>query len=167
MKMENEIQMMHYQCNMASMIQLGKWFDYMRKNDVYDNTKIIIVSDHGSLLEQFDHMQFGEEKQENVMLFNALLMVKDFDSKEFTQNNEFMTNADVPTIASSDLIMEPKNPFTGNVISSSSKTESAQRIFYSLEWDTNENNGTEFMEGKWYSVEDDIFNKENWKKLDQ
>ena len=167
MKMENEIQMMHYQCNMASMIQLGKWFDYMRKNDVYDNTKIIIVSDHGSLLEQFDHMQFGEEKQENVMLFNALLMVKDFDSKEFTQNNEFMTNADVPTIASSDLIMEPKNPFTGNVISSSPKTESAQRIFYSLEWDTNENNGTEFMEGKWYSVEDDIFNKENWKKLDQ
>ena len=167
MKIENEVQMMHYQCNMASMIQLGKWFDYMRENEVYDNTKIIIVSDHGALLDQFDHMQFGEEKKENAMLFNALLMVKDFGSKEFTQNNEFMTNADVPTIAVSGLIEEPKNPFTGKMISSAPKTEAAQRIFYSLDWDTYENDGTTFMEGEWYSVQDDIFKKENWKKLEE
>lgn len=43
----DDYQVRHYQINMASMIQLGKWLDYLKEKGVYDNTRIIIVSDHG------------------------------------------------------------------------------------------------------------------------
>ena len=36
----------HYQINMCAMKKLGEYFDFLRENGVYDNTKIIIVSDH-------------------------------------------------------------------------------------------------------------------------
>ena len=51
--------MSHYHSNMASFLQLGKWFNYMREQGVYDNTRIIIVADHGWPLEQFKDMMFG------------------------------------------------------------------------------------------------------------
>ena len=47
MEMNTEYQVIHYHANMAAFIQLGKWFDYMRENNVYDNTRIIIAADHG------------------------------------------------------------------------------------------------------------------------
>ena len=43
----NELQMSHYHTNMSAILRLGEWLDYLRANDVYDNTRIIIVSDHG------------------------------------------------------------------------------------------------------------------------
>ena len=45
--MVNANQLAHYQINMAAMLQLANWFDYMRENGVYDNTRIILVADHG------------------------------------------------------------------------------------------------------------------------
>lgn len=52
---------------------------------------------------------------------NPLLLVKDFNSKEFTISNEFMTNADTPTLAVDNLIRNPINPFTGRVINNDEK----------------------------------------------
>jgi len=37
-----------YENNLWIMNTLIKWIDWMKENDVYDNTKIIIVSDHGA-----------------------------------------------------------------------------------------------------------------------
>lgn len=39
---------------MAAMLRLGEWFDYLREEGVYDNTRIILVSDHGYRLEQIE-----------------------------------------------------------------------------------------------------------------
>lgn len=46
LRMETELQVTHYQSNMAALLQLGEWFDYLRDNGVYDNTRIILVADH-------------------------------------------------------------------------------------------------------------------------
>ena len=100
---------MHYQVNMAAMIQLGKWFDYMREKDVFDNTRIILVADHGTSLQQWGELQIDEET--DVSFCYPLLMVKDFNSEEFTVSEEFMTNGDVPAIAMKDIIDNPRNPF--------------------------------------------------------
>ena len=54
--MENERQVTHYQSNMAAMLQLGRWFDYLRENGVYDNTRIIVMSDHGGTMGQFPEL---------------------------------------------------------------------------------------------------------------
>ena len=57
-----------------------------------------------------------KEKARNLLeWYYPLLLVKDFGSKEFVVSNEFMTNADVLTIATKNVINNPINPFTGNV----------------------------------------------------
>ena len=165
--METNSQIIHYHANVASLLEMGKWFDYLRENNVYDNTKIILVADHGRGLAQFDYMLMNDPEID-VEWCNPLLMVKDFDATEFSISNEFMTNADVPTIATKDLISNPINPFTGKLISDSEKVNHPQIITSSELWDTTTNNGTVFdtSDGHWYSVHDNIFEESNWKQIE-
>lgn len=167
MRVETERQMSHYQVNMAVLQVLGKWFDDLREKGVWDNTRIIIVADHGSNLRQFDDLMFGAEEDEDVMYYNPLLMVKDFNSTGFTTVDDFMTNADVPTLAFSELIEDPVNPFTGKPINSDAKNAPVQYVFGSHIYQTNKNNGNTFIPGIWYSVHDDIFDVNNWEILDE
>ena len=162
MKMETPKQRKHYCINMAAMLKLGEWFDYLRENGVYDNTRIIIVSDHGAkYVHQFDELMF---KYTDVMAFNCMLMVKDFGATGFHTDHTFMTNGDTPTIAMQGLIKDPVNPFTGNPINSDPKYEGPQILTNSHNWKVNENNGTTFdtSDRDWLSVHDDIFVEENW-----
>ena len=164
MNMVDARQMSHYQSNMAVMIQLGKWFDYLRENDVYDNTRIILVADHGQHLAHFDElvMNGGTSSLTNVEMYYPLLMVKDFDSDEFVTSYDFMTNADVPTLATMGLIENPINPFTGKAINSNEKTAHDQFILMSWDWDVLENNGNTFMPALWASVRDNLWEEANW-----
>jgi len=165
-KMDNELRQSHYHANMASFMALGKWFDYMRRNDVYDNTRIIIVADHGRSLQQFDNMLL-EDPELDVEWCNPLLLFKDFNSTEYTVSDEFMTNADTPTLAVKDIIENPVNPFTGKIINNSEKTAHPQLITSSRNWKVESNNGTVFntSDGEWYSVHDNIFDESNWKTV--
>ena len=151
----------HYQVNMASLIQLGEWFDYLRECGVWDNTRIIIVADHGRDLAQFDYLYFEDVNELDVEFFNPLLMVKDFDSEGFTTDMTFMTNADVPTIATDGLIDSPVNPFTGNAITNEDKY-GPLLIFRSHIFSVNENNGTQFQPGDWFVLNGDIFEESSW-----
>ena len=156
----------HYQTNMAVMIQLGKWFDYLRESGVYDNTRIILASDHGRGLEHSkDFLLNVDGSRVNVEMVFPLLMVKDFNSEGFTFSDEFMTNGDVPTLATRDVIDNPVNPFTGKRIDSSAKEAGEQYILLNTEWSIEVNNGNTFMPASWYAVRDNIWNKENWTLL--
>ena len=163
LKMETGEQMIHYHANMATLLQLGKWFDYMRKNGVYDNTRIILVSDHGRESKQLDELILNDGLC--VSWFYPLLMVKDFNSEGFTTSEEFMTNGDVPALAVANLIDNPMNPFTGKTIDSSEKLAHDQYVIASREWDVNINNGNTFLPANWYSVHDNIWEKDNWRLI--
>lgn len=52
-RMDTYTQIAHYHANMAALLRLGEWMDYLRQENVYDNTRIIIVSDHGRDLGHF------------------------------------------------------------------------------------------------------------------
>lgn len=161
--MDNYVQVSHYHANMAAILQLSKWFDWMKENDVYDNTRIIIVSDHGTRLYQFDYMQI-DKIDFDVEWYNPLLLVKDFDAKgEISTDNSFMTNADVPTLATEGIISNPVNPFTGKTISSDRKKEPVVII----EGDLNEENTeVKVIPYKTYlTVHDNIFDENNWERL--
>lgn len=166
MKLEitNSGQMAHYHANMAAYLRLVQWFDYLKENGVYDNTKIILVSDHGQNLGQLKElvMDNGEDVFKNVEMYFPLLMVKDFDRHGFTTSDAFMTNADVPTLAAAGLIESPKNPFSGKEINSDEKNAHDQFFILSSEWDVLTNNGNTFMPARWGSVKENIWNKENW-----
>ena len=74
-----------------------------------------------------------------------------------------MTNADVPVIATDKIINQPVNPFTGNIINADEKTTHPQYIIGSSAWDTAKNHGNTFLPADWYTVQDDIWDKSNWK----
>jgi YidC/Oxa1 family membrane protein insertase len=109
-----------YHINAAAIKRLADWFDFLKKENVYDNTRIILVSDHGP--ESNFVTKIGLPF--NVDQFNPLLMVKDFNaSGEMKTDMSFMSNADVPYLSLVNVIENPVNPFTGNVISIERKKE--------------------------------------------
>lgn len=162
--MDTAYQMTHYHANMASLLRLGEWFDELRANGVYDNTRIILAADHGCWLWQLDELIYGDgtDAFKDVEYYYPLLMVKDFNATEFTVSNDFMTNADVPTLAVDGVIENPVNPFTGKAINSDEKTAHDQMVLISEEWDTTVNNGNTFIAGRWASVKEDMWVEENW-----
>lgn len=110
-----------YVTNMIAYIELGNYFDYLREQGVYDNTKIIIVSDHGNDLGQFDDRIFSNGM--DMERYSAVLMVKDYYATGFSKCDDVMSIGDVPTLATDGIIDNPINPFTKNPINSAMKKE--------------------------------------------
>ena len=137
--------------------------DYLRKIGVYDNTRIIIVADHGSDLEFDENVLYHGT---DILYFNPVLMVKDFDAKGFNISDQFMTNADVPTIAMDGLIESPVNPFTGNKVTDEMKNDEIHEVQLTAVWDTYKNNGNTFLPATWYAVHGtNIFDHDNWENI--
>ena len=168
-KMYQEYQIKAYHSNMASYLQIGKWLDYLKENDVYDNTRIIIVSDHGFYLNLREDWKLDYEVDPNsedhsdIMFYNPLLLVKDFNAQDLTTDETFMTNADTPSIAISGLIDNAINPFTGKEINNEQKFNSKLMVSLSGKFSTSENCGTTYLPDPWAEVTgDDMFNPNNW-----
>ena len=134
----------HYESTMASCIELGQWFDYLRENGLYDNTRIIIVADHGFDLPQFEDLVM-DDPDFNAQETNPVLMVKDFGASGFNVSYEFMTNADTPFLTLNGVIDDPVNPFSGNPITEFDKT-GEHLIYITQEWNVNFNNGYQFSD---------------------
>lgn len=168
MVMETELQFKHYQTDMAAFLRLGVWFDLLREEGVYDNTRIILVSDHGRDLRHFPELvadlPYMSTNRESLL---PLLMVKDFNAHGFTTSEAFMTNADVPTLATADLMENPVNPFTGKTISSAEKTAHPQFVPLNVEWDVSINCGNQFLPSYWASVSGNPWEAENWTFYDR
>ena len=161
--------MEHYQCDMAAFIQVGKWFDYLRENNLWDNTRILVVSDHGWDLE-LNHILTGGKEGENtlaphdgIMAYNALMMIKDFNSgDEFSVDSNFMTIADRPSEAMRGLIENPINPFTGNPINEDAKNEEEQYVMLT-DWRIAENHGKRFTDPVRLVLKNqNLFDVSNW-----
>jgi len=96
----------HYHVNAASYLLLANWFSELRNNGVYDNTRIIIVSDHDELVVK---PAFSGELNRINTFYHPVLLVKDFYAEGSLKiDNSFMTTADVPLIAMEDIINNPK-----------------------------------------------------------
>jgi hypothetical protein len=109
-----------YHINIAAYKRLGKWLDFLKAEGIYDNTRIILVSDHGSQINYV--MKPFPTMPSNIDNYHPILLVKDFgDSGELKTDMNFMTNADVPFLALKGQIENPVNPFTGNPISTANK----------------------------------------------
>ena len=166
--MESIRQVAHYHVNMAAFLRIGEWLDYLRENGVYDNTKIILVADHGASLQQIEEMIHDPDNAyKHAELFYPLLMVKDFNAKGFKTSEDFMTNADAPILALKDTISHPINPFTGKLIDDSLKYEEPIYVFRSTEYETSINNGNIFLPGPWAIVKDDMRVQSNWTYIDE
>ncbi len=151
----------------ASLNVLTDFFNWMKSNGVFDNTKIIIVSDHGSM-SVFDK-NFEDPKDVRgypKSSLNPVLLVKDFNSNnQFeTDSDTFMTNADVPAIAFENIVDNPVNPFTGKTVTSSEKQNgiivTSAGIF--MPFHSKSKNTFTAPDDTWFKVKDNIFNADNW-----
>ena len=158
----------NYPANAAALKRLGAWFEYLKQNGVYGNTRIIISADHGADIDS-GLFPYSEKLPFRREIFNPLLLVKDFNADfPFKTDNSFMTNADVPSLAFNGIILNPINPFTGNIVN----TEAKQGILLvtpSKKWMPYEHNANTFKiaPDEWYKVHTDIFNADNWQKTDK
>jgi len=93
---------------------LAAWFRWMKQNQVFDNTKIIIVADHGA-------HNYGNDWVRGAV--NPILLVKDFNQSEpLETSNILMQNSDAAAIicaslaSCTDISPDPtKNPVPGRV----------------------------------------------------
>lgn len=168
MQISRSAQWAHYSVNVATYQELAKWLDYLKEQGVYDNTRIILVADHGYwALGQFADLQHPDGL--DIQGLNPLLMVKDFDTHgPLTVCEDFMTNADVPTLAMEGVIENPINPFTGKPITNEAKN-GVLYVTDSANWNINNNDGTTFdtQDGSWWAVHDSIFDMDNWKRVEE
>ncbi len=160
--------MADYYSAAASIHLVAKWIAYLKQEGMYDNTRIVIASDHGVLIRT---SVFKNNNVCQVEGCNPLLLFKDFDDKgELKIDNTFMTQCDVPFLCTHDLKENEQNnglaihPHTKKNIDMSEK-QGEQHLFMN-------HNNTAMKNGKytytakpneWYSVHDDIFNPDNWK----
>ena len=164
MKMDNSYQLEHYHVNMATYLRIADWLDYLKEVGVYDSTRIIFVADHGRTLGQFEDLIVSDEL--DLEGYHPILLVKDFGDGTFTTSEEFMTNADVPTIALDGLLENPVNPFTGKAISSEEKESGAIRITTADHFDEVAGNLLDTDSGVWYEFTGkDLFDKAAWKRV--
>ncbi len=163
-RMDTILQNQQYQCNMAAFLLLGRWFDELRAKGVYDNTRIILVSDHGMDVHHNDafELSWGIGDKTDLNYFYPLLMVKDFGDTEWKESDVFMTNADTPLLAFENLISNPKNPDTGRSVTAQKKGNPVQYVFASSEFKVDQNQGNTFDAAPWYAVHTDVRKKENW-----
>ena len=156
----------NYHVNMAAYLLLGKWFEYLKKNNVYDNSRIIIASDHGSNI-NINPESFVLPDGSRLERFNSLLLIKDFNSNgSLLINNAFMTQADVPHIALRGIVDDPVNPFTGSPLLI--EKENDVYITNSIRNNVSKHGKTAYIINKneWLSIRDNVFDPGNWKYAD-
>lgn len=159
----------HLSTEVAAYMQIGKILDYLKKNDAYDNTRIIIASDHGKTYNQNVENKYYFEYETShfvpVANFNPVLLYKDFNSHgELVVNNAFMTNADTPILAMDGIINNPINPYLDRIISDVDKNIKEIDLYSNSKgWDAkNYLDDFIFTNYRFSCHTIDIFDKDNW-----
>lgn len=154
--------------NVLAFRKLAAWFTYLKENDCYDNTKIIIVSDHGSGKNSED---VGVPQLENgyqTSHLHSILLVKDFNATgDIKGDNTFMTTADVPALVLKDIADNAVNPYTNCPIKQSQEKASNVIVTTNKNWTPSQQSRTKFNinDTQWYRVQNSVFDKNNYHQL--
>jgi len=149
----------------ASLLLLGKWFEYLKNNDLYDNTRIILVSDHGRGSTNFPE-NISLPNDNWLQSYNPLLMVKDFNSHGYlTESDEFMTNGDVPMLALENIIENPVNYFTKIPLQADKKNGITLTTIGAVSTYRHNKYTYNINKNQWLFVKDNIYDPSNWKAV--
>jgi len=147
--------------------KITDWLQWMKENDVYDNSQIVIVSDHGRLKEKvynpfFDDVE-PEEGKPDFNGFHPLLLFKPFNAKgSLDISSDFMTNADVPSLVL-EAFGQFNNPYTGNPINSEKKK--GPLLVGNGPWEIFNHKPNQYQYFKQYYVEDSMLDPSNWSEV--
>lgn len=156
-----------YENNVVCLKAIATWLDKMKEENVYDNTKIIIIADHGIgygdyYAEGFNQSKIGGYEKDHL---HPLFFVKDFNSHGNLKTDlSFMTTADVPTIACENIIENPINPFSNKSLSNKDKEDGVYITIDNLfmPYHSQSENIFTVPDSSWYKVSQNIFEDSNW-----
>jgi len=158
----------YFHVNSAAYHRIGEWLEDLKKNHVYSNSRIIIVSDYGHNMNAKiadTELPIPGERRE---AYNPLLLFKDFNSSgKLRTDMSFMTNADVPVLAL-DSVAKTINPFTEKSLRENPKTQGVYITNNHL-WQPFKHSKNTFNidDNQWIFVHDNIFDPNNWKKAEK
>lgn len=164
----------------CSLISIERWIQWLRDNGVYDNTKIILVSDHGNdfTVDPMNNAHFapklmGQEHEYMFSRAHVLLMVKDFytstdQNKSLQIDERLMSNVDSATIMYYSIknYQAPEHALPQDKIDPTKTNRSTREIpiyhtsFYNWVDLVKEKKGFKILEK--YVVKDNIFIPSNW-----
>lgn len=146
---------------------LGDWLDWMKKEDVYNNTLIIIVSDHGRITvknhplpaEDTDFKDYVSPKLDTPFGLqpNALLLVKPYNSEGVLKiENDQMLNSDVHNMIEMGL-----RGGSGKI------SVPSNRVRETLwgEWRREAHPSDHFVNMKGSRVKGNLFDSKNWETI--
>lgn len=143
-----------------------------QKEGVYDNTRIIIVSDHGTPYRwkgpnsiYYTDGDTGESKNLDIRRFQCAMLYKDFGAKGWTVDDGFTTHADVPYLALDGIVKDPVNPFTKNPIVKGDESLLPLEVARTSDHNINTNNGTTFTRGNWFEVSGNVHDVDSWRYI--
>jgi YidC/Oxa1 family membrane protein insertase len=161
-----------YHVNIASFLLLEKFFHFLKGAGVYNNTRIILVSDHGRVIDK-DENKIVLPDGSYLQSYHPLLMVKDFQPENGHTGNRmaiddsFMTNADTVFFALEKIIENPVNPFTNNPLLNGKNagvnivTIGALSSYRHTKYKYN------IGRRQWLRVRDNIFDLRNWEMIEK
>ena len=154
-----------YHTNITAYKKITRWLEYLKEQGCYDNTRIIIVSDHGKDIgiEEFKAFEDISSLPEHT---NCTFLYKDFNSNGPLQiDATFMTNADTPLLAIDKLSVSDINPFTGKKLTS--QKEGGVTIYETIDTPMDHVKTTfKINTENIYHVNGDVRNPENWVKVE-
>ena len=154
-----------YNLTIASFLLLGKWFDFLKENEVYDNTRIIIVSDHGRGSLNI-HNNIRLPNGDLLYTYNPVLMFKDFYTfGSPVQHDEFMSNGDAIFFAMNGIINEPINPFTNTLLKPDKDNGITLTTIGAVSTYRHGKNIYNIGSQQWLYVNNNIFISDNWRVI--
>lgn len=157
---KDEISARHYYANISAINLMIYLFNFLKQSNIYDNTKIILVSDHGFKV----NTDLFTEDEKFITGFHSLLLVKDFNDRgELKINSNFMTIADVPYLSVNHL-NNPVNPFTGKLITNSAKSYGNINLIRSVYWMPESQFENSYNFSIYWTVKDNVLDAKNWKE---
>ena len=146
---------------------LGDWCTELKKRGLYDNTKIIIVSDHGNyrsndfaapLKNGSDLSALGLDKV-NHTAFDSILLFKDYSDKGSMEiDSRNMSTSDTGSIAF--------NSDGRGWIEAQGKNRTVEGQLTHA-WSLNEQTGPKYESFGVYQVSGDFYDIKNWKKIEE
>lgn len=161
-----------YHANIASFLLLEKFFRFLKDEDVYDNTRIILVADHGRGHSDYEG-NITLPDGSNLQSYHPLLMVKDFYSEHEPSggglkiDTTFMTNADAVFFALKDIVENPVNPFTGQPLQTRKAGGANITTIGALSSRGHTKYKYTINKDQWLRVRDNVFEPANWERAEK
>jgi len=154
-----------YHVNMASFLLLAKYFKHLDENGVYDNTRIIIVSDHGTSEPSNYEGNIMLPNGQHLQSYHTILMFKDFYERNdsgINMVNDLMSNADAALFAVNGIIDNKVNPFTQQSLIAQKKNGLTITTSSGRGGRQHGKNNYRINSNQWLHVQDSIFLESNW-----